>query len=237
LQQDHNEIRPSLWVLALLTVTALGVLTWWLLTPPGGNDERGEEMAERSERNGWFGGGSSSNGNGSRRRSLANGSPLGPNLPWTPIRLSGWGVEEGPEDPQLLAMRRTLNMLPDAGGPPPPFMPVSTRARLTRVSGTLPLAPGASCEVRVLPVATETYNCLVRVMCEGVVIYPDNAQTAGYAPCDVRDGIPFAATDDGVTHADGDPTVSVNAETGQVTVSDDGPGVNRFAAELEFERI
>jgi hypothetical protein len=45
--------------------------------------------------------------------------------------------------------------------------------------------------------------------------------------------MPFALIDNGVTHAVSDPTVSVNAEIGQVTVSDDGPGVNRLAAELE----
>jgi hypothetical protein len=236
LPQDHNEIRPSLWVLALVTVTGLGVLTWWLLTPSEGGPRADEQAALESGHRSGFGDSSSSNG--SRRRSLAaNGSSGGPNLPWTPLRVGGWGVSDEPEDPQLLAMRRTLNMLPDAGGPAPPFHPVSTRARLTRVEGTLPVSAGASCEVRVLPVQTDAYNCLVRVMCEGVVIYPDNAQTAGYAPCDVRDGIPYAALDDGVTNADGDPTVSVNAETGQVTVSDDGPGVNRFAATLEFEQI
>ena len=88
--------------------------------------------------------------------------------------------------------------------------------------------------MRVLPVQTYAFNCLVRVMCEGRVLYPNPEQTAGYAPCEVEDGRPLRAVDDGHTAADGDPLVRVDVQAGTVTVEDRGDGVDAYRATLRM---
>jgi hypothetical protein len=67
------------------------------------------------------------------------------------------------------------------------------------------------------------YNCLVRVMCEGSLLYPDNAQQAGYAPCDVEDGRVVRGTDSSTSGRDGDPTLDLDIGRGQLQVRDTTP--------------
>lgn len=107
-------------------------------------------------------------------------------------------------------------------------------ARLTSVEGDVPFQAGTSCEVRTLPVRAGRFNCLIRVMCDGMVVYPEARQQAGYVSCDVENGAAVRAVDDGITSADGDPTVHFDAESRRVVVTDDGPGVRAFRAELSL---
>lgn len=138
-------------------------------------------------------------------------------------------------DPQMFVFRRTYRLIGDAGVPLP-FSPTERRARLTNVEGTLPVPSSASCEVRVLPAQAGQYNCLVRVLCDGHVLYPNPDQSAGYAPCNVSGGRPTSALDEGNTQSDGDPLVRVDLEQGLVTVEDSGDGVSPFRATLRLGR-
>src|SRR5690606_2674085 len=138
----------------------------------------------------------------------------------TPDGLPAASPDDEPSDPQMAAMRRSFRLDTDASTGSLPFEPFQRRARIVDSEGALPVSRNASCEVRVLPVQTYAFNCLVRVMCEGRVLYPNPEQTAGYAPCEVEDGRPLRAVDDGHTAADGDPLVRVDVQAGTVTVED-----------------
>jgi hypothetical protein len=156
-----------------------------------------------------------------------------------------WG--EGPRDmgapsvdPQVAAYERSWRRYGDAGpggGHAPDFSPVTHLGVLRSVDGSAPVSAGARCEVRLLPVLSSLFNCVVRVACDDVVLYPDEAQQAGYAPCDVSDGVAMRATDDGVTHEDGDPTVDVDVAGRRVRVQDHGPGVAPFSADIGLIRL
>lgn len=138
-------------------------------------------------------------------------------------------------DPQMRAMQRSFRAEGDAGPASMPFQPRQLEAFLvqTDLAGT---APGQACQVRVLPVQTRLFNCLVRVVCNGRVLYPNAEQTAGYAPCDVVDGNAVRAVDDGHTAQDGDPLVTFDMSAGTIEVSDHGDGVTPFIARLRLGR-
>lgn len=100
-----------------------------------------------------------------------------------------------------------------------PFRPTGRRGRLASARG-LDLPPDASCDVRVLPVADSGFNCLIRVMCGGVVVYPNRSQTAGYVSCELDGTTPRRAVDGMPSVTDGDPSVALDLERGIVTVGD-----------------
>lgn len=144
-------------------------------------------------------------------------------------------VDDAVYDPQMSAMRESFPPAGDAGVGLP-FAPMQHPARVVNSEGALPVSPDASCEVRVLPVHAGGFNCLVRVRCDGRVLYPNPSQTAGYVPCEVEDGAPVRAVDDGHTAADGDPLVRLDLRAGTVTVEDRGDGVRAFSATLRLGR-
>ena len=137
-------------------------------------------------------------------------------------------------DPQMDAMRRSYRFEGDAGGASLPFDPTQRGARMIASEGALPVSPDARCQVRVLPVQAGGFNCLVRVVCDGHVLYPNPTQTAGYAPCEVEGGQPISAIDDGHTAADGDPLVRLDLRAGTLTVEDRGDGVDAYSATLRI---
>lgn len=182
--------------------------------------ERIERSAESNRRRARRGGTSSSH---NRRRGRGEGTFAPPSS------------SESEPDPQQRAYRRSFSSVPDAGVMPP-FVPSLHIGRLASITGDAPAEEGARCEVRVLPVAANVFNCVVRVMCDGVVLYPDGAQAAGYAPCSVVDGIVMRAEDEDVTSADGDPALHVDLAARHVSVRDDGP-LGRFSATIELRPI
>lgn len=183
--------------------------------------ERIERSAESNRRRGRRGSSSSP----SDRRRRGQGGTFAPP-----------GVAESELDPQQRAYRRSFSSVPDAGAMPP-FVPSLHIGRLASITGDAPAEEGARCEVRVLPVAANIFNCVVRVMCDGVVLYPDGAQAAGYAPCAVEDGIVTRAEDEDVTSADGDPALQVDLAARHVRVVDDGPLGRDFSATIELRPI
>lgn len=141
-----------------------------------------------------------------------------------------------PEDPQLLAMWRSYHGLATDDAPPPlPFEPTAHRAELVDATGDVSHSP-TSCDVRVLPVSSGSFTCVVRVMCDGRVLYPNEAQTAGYVSCEMRDGRPIRAVDSGYTARDGDPSVDLDLERGTVRVEEyDEAGQPRYSATLRIQ--
>lgn len=139
-------------------------------------------------------------------------------------------------DPQMWAMRRSFRLEQDAGAGALPFPPSEHEASIIDSEGELGLSPGATCEVRVLPVRTSEFNCLARVVCDGRVLYPNPTQTAGYVPCDIEGGQAVSAVDDGHTALDGDPLIRLDLRNGTVTVEDRGDGVSPFRATLRIGR-
>ena len=136
-------------------------------------------------------------------------------------------------DPQMWAMRRSFHIEDDAGVPLP-FEPMQREARIVDSEGTLGVSPNARCNVRVLPVQTQAFNCLVRVVCDGHVLYPNPTQTAGYVPCELEGTRPVSARDDGHSALDGDPLIELDLRAGTVTVEDRGDGVEPFRATLRL---
>ena len=120
------------------------------------------------------------------------------------------------DDPQMQAFERSYATAEDAGVRQP-FSIAYHRGTLVSASGT-DVRPGASCEVRVLPVDSYSFNCLVRVMCDDVVIYPDDALRAGYAPCEVQGSEAVSAVDDSST--DGDREIDLDVRGRSVVVEE-----------------
>lgn len=118
-------------------------------------------------------------------------------------------------DPQLSRFRASFEPEADL-----PFRPTGRRGRITSSRG-LDLPPDASCDVRVLPVADPSgFNCLVRVVCGGVVVYPNQSQTAGYVACEVDGRGPQRAEDSMPSVRDGDPSILLDLASGTVQVGD-----------------
>ncbi len=120
------------------------------------------------------------------------------------------------DDPQMAAFHQSYATAEDAGVPQP-FSIAYHRGTLVSASGVA-VHPGASCEVRVLPVRSSDFNCLVRVMCDDVVIYPDDAQRAGYAPCEVENSEAVSAEDHSST--DGDREIDFDMHARSVVVQE-----------------
>jgi hypothetical protein len=126
------------------------------------------------------------------------------------------------EDPQREASRRSFHG-GDAGIAALPFPETWARGHLLSIEGDRDVRAGAECWVRVLPVGGGGYNCLVRVMCEGALLYPDSSQQAGYAPCDVENGRVVRGTDSSTSGRDGDPTLDLDMGQRQLQVRDTTP--------------
>ncbi len=146
-----------------------------------------------------------------------------------------WEDDEGPYDPQLRAMERSYHVEGDAGVGSLPFSPLEHEAQIVAQEGS-GATGAASCQVRVLPVEAGQFNCLVRVMCAGQILYPNQTETAGYVPCELDGQQPVRAVDDGHTGADGDPLVNLDLRAGTVTVEDRVDGVTTFRTTLRIGR-
>lgn len=233
---DNEGIRPALKLLAVACLGGAGLVAWLVLgaDDPGGGPraDRGAAGGAASHADGWDPGRDGWRGPSARRSHWSSGGGWSSDGADEP----GW-LEDDPDrmDPQELAMQRSLGG-PDSGVRPQ-FWPTRRRGRLTSVSGELPVTEGARCDVRVLPVRTATFNCLVKVTCDGIVLYPEPELQAGYVPCEVENDVPVRAVDDGVTHADGDPTVEVDLHEQRVVVTDDRPNGTSFAAELRLDPL
>jgi hypothetical protein len=137
------------------------------------------------------------------------------------------------DDPQMLAFQQSYRGGVDAGLPQP-FTIAYHHGTLVSAAGVQGLAPGARCEVRVLPVQSYAFNCLVRVTCDDVVIYPDDALRAGYAPCEIEGSEAVSAVDDSST--DGDREIRLDVRGRSVLVQEHAlDGAPRLEARVLLE--
>lgn len=231
--KSDERIRPALKVAAAFFVGA-GILAVWAVVTAESAPRRADEPRGRrvllaepgpSEWTGW-------RGPSTRPMGAADEGEVSPGA-----RALGAGLErrQEREDQQIRAMNHSHGAVGDAGIAPA-FYPITQRGRLSSATGDLPVAAGASCEVRVLPVRTRgAFNCLIKVECDGVVIYPEPELHAGYVSCDVLQGVPARAIDDGVTDEDGDPTVDYDLRGAKVVVSDSRTDGRSFVAEVVMD--
>lgn len=151
------------------------------------------------------------------------------------------------DDPQREASERSFHGA-DAGVGAVPFQETWVRGHLRSVDGIPELAVGTVCWARVLPVGGSGYNCLVRVTCDETLLYPDGAQQAGYAPCEVADTHVLRGTDTSTSGRDGDPTLDLDVGARTLFVHDATPvegdpyfdrvgsgTVRTFSAEITLE--
>lgn len=154
-----------------------------------------------------------------------------------PARPEGIAPEalDGVYDPQRWAMLRELGVVDGDAGGALPFAPLERVATVAELRGRLPFGEDVTCDARVLPARSGRFNCLVRVVCDGHVVYPNPTQTAGYVECALdAEGRPVRAEDVGHSALDGDPRLRFDLEAGELVVSDAGDGVDRFRLTLRL---
>ena len=252
-QAPDDRIRPSVYLIAFLLAAGSGWAVWAATShDPLAHDD---EVAQADEENRGRRGGAHTWRDQHRSRG-ARGSSGGGHYThhdWSQesdtqrmmsLDLPSprfWSEQPGAltearRDPQLFSMWRSFHGQNGEGDPALPFEPTARHATLLDSEGDVVSDP-SSCAVRVLPTRSGRFNCLVRVMCDGQVLYPDDAQRAGYVPCDIEDGVPVRAMDDGATATDGDPQVSFDMSRGTVTVADyDENGAIRYRATLALNQ-
>lgn len=236
--RDPDSIRPGVLALAAVFLAVASLLVWGTVAGTGGSgsesaigdDTGGRRIVLRDDGDGdgdddFVGRVRDPGAQGSVRDSwMAAGDQRPAREPLPPL-------VEALVDPQL----RTFHAAWDEHTPPP-FQPVEQRARLVSSRG-LALDPNASCDVRVLPVRDSGFNCLVRVVCGGTVVYPNPSQTAGYLSCSIDESGGIAGADTAPTSADGDPAIRLDPATGRVMISNldwNGPG-SAFDVELAVD--
>lgn len=209
---NDDDLGPGLLALGALALGVGAVIAIWSASEsPASRTER--EAREHEEGTGIEGAGTSA---------VAVGDPdagvtlWGPPASWSSERV---GIEAGePEDPQVLAMRRSFG---DDAGMAADFTPYRHRGHAVVADGLDGVRRSASCDVRMLPVRSPGgFNCVVRVRCDGVTVYPDSELAAGYAPCSVEGGVPSRAIDQAPTETDGDPELLVDLAGHRVRVRD-----------------
>jgi hypothetical protein len=205
-RQRDDDLGPALLALGALALGIVAMVAIWGLRGPTSararEDRRREATEGRLEHAAWSGTAYADAGPGTGLSPFAGlGFELG----------SGLSPAEEENDPQVLAMRRSFSG-GDAGMSA--FNPYRSTGHATFASGVPGVARDAVCDLRVLPVTTYdgAFNCVVRVRCGGVVVYPDDELVAGYAPCEIERGVPHLATDEAPTARDGDPELLVDLD-------------------------
>lgn len=220
-----DELRGLAWLVLFGAVGLLGLLLAdWLSGGPGALVARvgGEQQARVGEL-GPRGQGSGPSGPGQAGLSPTPGVGLG-------TYATGVAHED---DPQMVAFHQSYQGAVDAGVPQP-FSIAYHRGTLVSASGAAGVRPGARCEVRVLPVSSYAFNCLLRVTCDDVVIYPDDALRAGYAPCEIEGSEAVSAVDD--SSSDGDREIDLDVRGRSVVVQEHAPGGGSvLAARVQLE--
>jgi hypothetical protein len=155
------------------------------------------------------------------RRARAAPRERGAARPFDPAVAAAHAAAAAPYDPQLARSLETTGHLDGGAGT---FSGVTHRGRVAHVEGDAPVRAGAACDVRLLPVAAGGFNCLVRVECDGTLLYPDRLEGAGFVSCQVDASGPVTAADRSFTGQDGDPLLTFDAPSQRVVVGDGGEG-------------
>jgi hypothetical protein len=215
-EQDRERVRPTVWLAAMAIVLACAafaiLIAQWI--ERGGIAEVARNIAERASSEGTL---------GPRPQVAEADLDGGTSFAW-PLDVHATGAVDPSEDPQLAASHRSFGV--EDAALPPPFRETWARGHLASVSGAPEMHRGDECWVRVLPVMGGAYNCLVRITCDDVVVYPDSVERAGYAPCDVDEGRVLSGRDESPSGRDGDPTLELDLRRGRVEVTDAVPAMD-----------
>jgi hypothetical protein len=231
---DDETIRPSLKLAAALVILGIAFVASWVVVSAFSVPE--SPGARRPAPDDWLAFEDPEPYAGRRRL----GDPVAAGDPrWSPDGGTGFsstGIQQEPRehDPQLERSIASLRHLGDAGVGE--FSTLERTGHVTMVSGASPVAIGATCAVRVLPVLTSRFNCMVRVICDGVLLYPDPAEDAGYVACNVIDGMPSHAADQMASFQDTDPKVEVDLGMESVKVGDDTTDGASYLASIQLDR-
>ena len=136
------------------------------------------------------------------------GTPGGPVVPGGPV---------APGGPQL---------------PPPPGVPMTPRvvsATVTNVTGSAPVAVGATCQFNVermsRPDMPSGYWCRTQIVCGGRLLY--GGPNSGYFPCTVGDSPPsVTGSDADTTASDTDAAINLDTASGILSIRDDSASPN-----------
>lgn len=208
----REDVRPTVWLAALAIVLACVVfaISFARWIERGGIEETARALADRASTTGTI-------DRPPRADAALDG---GVAFAWAP-EIRPIDPARATTDPQLEASHRSFGT--EDASMPPPFRETWARGHLVSVSGETDFQRGDECWVRVLPVQSYGFNCLVRVTCGDVVVYPDAVEQAGYAPCDVDEGRVLTGRDESPSGRDGDPTLHLDLRRGRVEVTDAAP--------------
>lgn len=127
------------------------------------------------------------------------------------LTVSGDGRTPGPP----------LAMQDEGGAAADSFAAVEKVARVASVTGTAPVARGASCRIRVEPRAGGQ-NCRAELRCGTTALY-GNRSSNGFNHCVVEDGSFVRVVDDRTTSQGGDPRLTFDLPARRLVVGDDDP--------------
>ena len=206
-KNSNEDLRGLLWLLGLGASAFVGLLLMQAFHTPASHATGTLRQELASTVDDWMG---------------LSGGPAEPGVPARiPVPRVGLGTYatsvQDENDPQMQAFRQSYRAEEDAGITQP-FSIAYYRGTLLSTSGVPGLNAGAACEVRVLPVASAAFNCLLRVVCNDVIVYPDERMQAGYAPCEIESGQVISAVDD--SSFDGDREINLNTRTRIVSVNE-----------------
>jgi hypothetical protein len=123
--------------------------------------------------------------------------------------------------PQIMAMAEAMRKVPN----------VYRSGTVASASGDAKVTAGAECSVTVKPAHLRPgINCKVSVKCGDETIYGEGA--AGFARCEVRDGLLVSAADNDTTDADNDPALELDLAARRVSVRDKGLSTFEVAIDL-----
>lgn len=158
---------------------------------------------------------------------IFSSSPSGPVATPTPV---GPGTPPYPQQPQPFPQQpQPFPQQPQNPALPPPplpaFRPLGVSARVESVTGSRPVAPGATCSFDVERHALEqpgTYWCRAQMQCGGVLLY--GGGQSGYFPCTLLEPRGVFGEDVQTTAEDTDASMQLDTRTGVLTLRDDATG-------------
>lgn len=152
------------------------------------------------------------------------GTPVAvtPATPYAPV------PQPGPVQPGVPPINPSTPPNPALPPPPEPPTPMSVVARVDAVTGSAPVAVGATCNFNVERhsfASPPGYWCRAQIRCNGVLLY--GAGTSGYFQCTLGaspSGRTVVGSDGQTTSADTDASMTLSTVGRQLTLRDDASG-------------
>lgn len=155
---------------------------------------------------------------------IFSSAPSGPVATPTPV---GPTPQPFPQPPQPFPQQpQPFPQQPPLPPPPmPAFRPLGISARVESITGSQPVATGATCSFDVERHALEqpgAYWCRAQIHCGGVLLY--GGGQAGYFPCTILEPRGVFGEDTQTTAQDTDASMQLDTRTRLLTLRDDASG-------------